>query len=164
MASGNTLAVFTARDNETPLSAYAQLDYRNGHWVLDFDASTEESAMFASVLSRSYAGGGITVYIHWAATSAVSGDVIWAVQFERIGEGQQDIDSDGFATAGTVTATAPGTSGHLDIASIAFTDGPSIDSLAVGEGFRLKVYRDADAGGDTMAGDAELRFVELKET
>lgn len=164
MASGNTICILTPAANEPPSSNYATLDTRNGHLVLDFDAATDESAIFTTVLPRHYAGGGITVYIHWAATSATSGDVIWGVQFERIGEGQQDIDSDGFASAQTVTATAPGTSGNVDIASVAFTDGAQIDSIAVGEAFRLKVYRDADAGGDTMSGDAELVAVCLKET
>lgn len=167
MASGETLCVFTPAANIPPASNYATLDTRNStspHLVLDFDASTDEAAIFSGVLPKHYAGGGITVYIHWAATSATSGDVIWGVQFERIGEGSQDIDSDGFASAKTVTATASGTSGNVDIASVAFTNGAEIDSIAVGEVFRLKVYRDADAGGDTMSGDAELLAVELRET
>lgn len=39
-----------------------------------------------------------------------------------------------------------------------------MDSLAAGEAFRLKVTRDADNASDTMAGDAELIGVEIKET
>lgn len=164
MASGNTLATFGPQDNIPPASFFATLDTRNGHLVLDFDASEDENAIFEGVLPRTYAGGGLTVYIHWAATSATSGNCVWNAAFERIGEGQQDIDSDGFATAQTVTAAAPGTSGNVDIASIAFTDGAQIDSIAVGEVFRLKITRDADNGSDTMTGDAELLAIEIKET
>lgn len=164
MASGNTLVAFFPADNEPPSSAFATLDTRNGHPVLDFDAASDESAIFTGVLPRNYGGGGLTVYLHWAATSATSGAVVWNAAFERIGEGSQDIDSDGFASAQAGTATAPGTSGNVDIQAITFTDGAQIDSLAVGESFRLKITRDADNGSDTMTGDAELVAVEIKET
>lgn len=164
MASGNTLLIFTPQANEPPSSNYATLDIRNGHRVLDFDDATDEAAVFKAVLPRNYAGGGLTVYLHYAMTNATSGDVVLTAAFERIGDGQQDIDSDGFASAQTATVTVPGTSGHVDIAAITFTDGAQIDSLAVGEAFRLKITRDANAGGDTAAGDLELVAVEIKET
>ena len=167
MATGNTLCVFTPQQNEPPSANYATLDTRNQHLVLDFDPAADEAANFKAVLPRHYAGGGITVYVHYAMTSATSGTVVWDVSFERIGDGVQDIDSDGFAAiqhSGAVTV--PGTSGNVDIASIAFTDGGQIDSVAVGELFRLKVSRDADSTNatDNATGDAELLAVELKET
>lgn len=163
MASGNTLCVFFPGDNEPPSSNYATLDQRNNHSVLDFDTTTQEAAIFTGVLPRHYAGGGITVYIHYAMTSATSGTCGWDVAFERMGNGSQDIDSDGFATAQTVTAvTVDGTSGNVDIVNVAVTDGANIDSIAVGESFRLRVRR--DVANDTAAGDAELIAVELKES
>lgn len=164
MASGNTLLVFTPHANEPPSASFATFDTRNNHLVLDFDAAADENAIFAGVLPRNYAGGGITVYIHWAASTATSGDCIWNAAFERVGEGQQDIDSDGFASAQAGTATAPATSGNIDIQAITFTNGAQMDSIAVGEAFRLKITRDADNGSDTMTGDAELLAVEIKET
>jgi len=85
------------------------------------------------------------------------------VAWERIGDQQQDIDSDGFAAANSVdNTTVPGTSGNVDIVNVTFTDGADMDSVAVGEGFRLKVTR--DAASDTASGDAELLRVEIKET
>jgi hypothetical protein len=163
LSSGNTLLVFKPQDNEPPSSNYATLDLRNGHLVLDFDTTTQEAAYFKGILPRHYAGGGITVYLHWAATSATTGTIGWDVAFERISNSQQDVDSDGFATAQTVTAaTVPGTSGHVDITNVAVTNGANIDSIAVGELFRLRVRR--DVANDTAAGDAELFAVELKET
>ena len=166
MASGDTLLIFHPFNNEPPASNYATLDARNLHPVLDFDDSTDELAVFSAVLPRAYSGGGLTVYIHWAATSATSGDAVWEAAFERIGDGQQDIDSDGFAAANYVADTAPGTSGYVTPAAITFTDGADMDSVAAGEGFRLKISRDADGTNatDDMTGDAELRFVEVKET
>lgn len=163
MATGNTLCTFFPADNEAPSANYATADMRNGHPVLDFDTTTQESAVFTGILPRHYAGGGITVYVHYSMTSAITGTCGWDVAFERIGDAQQDIDADGFATAKTVIAvTVPGTSGHVDIVNVAHTDGAEIDSIAVGEVFRLRIRR--DVANDTAAGDAELSGVELKET
>jgi len=164
MASGDTLCVFIPQQNEPPASNYATFDTRNQHPVLDFDDTTNESSVFSAVMPRHYAGTtGVTVYIHYAMSSAVAGDIDWDAAFERIGDQQQDLDVDGFAAVQSVDGTTvPATSGLVDIVSIAFTNGAQMDSVAVGEGFRLKVTRDAT--NDTAAGDGELRFVEIKET
>ena len=163
MASGDTLCVFTPLHNEPPASNPATLDLRNAHPVLDFDATTNESAVFSDVMPRNYAGSGVTVYIHYAMSSAEADTVDWDIAFERIGDQQQDLDADGFAAVNSVdNTTVPGTSGLVDIVNVTFTDGADMDSVAVGEGFRLKVTRDAT--NDDAAGDAELRFAEIKET
>lgn len=163
MASGDTLLLFTPLHNEPPASNPATLDVRNSHPVLDFDATTNESAVFSTVLPRHYTSGGITVYLHYAMTTAEVNTVDWDVAFERIGDQQLDIDGDSFATVNSVdNTTVPGTTGLVDIVSVAFTDGADMDSVAVGEGFRIKITRDASS--DDAAGDAELLFVELKET
>lgn len=166
MASGNSLLILTPLNNEPPASNFASVDTRNAHTVLDFDDTTDESAVFKAILPRNYAGGGLTVYIHYSLTSDITNKVRWEASFERVGDGQQDIDADGFASAqGVNVAAVPGTSGHVDIASIAFTDGAQIDSIAVGEGFRLKVQRKpSDTTNDTAVGDAELWAIEIKET
>ena len=163
MASGQTLLVFLPFHNEPSASNYATLDFRNNHPVLDFDTTTQETAQFTGVLPRNYAGGGITVYVHWAATSATTGTIGWDVSFERIGTGSQDIDSDGYATAQTITAaTVSGTSGNVSVTNVAVSNGANMDSIAVGEAFRLRIRR--DVANDTATGDAELVAVELKET
>lgn len=164
MASGNTLCQFGPADNEPPSASFATLDTRNGHPVLDFDAATDESAIFTGVMPRHYGAGGVTVYLHVAFSSAVANEARFDVAFERIGDGSQDIDSDGFASAQSVDVTAPATSGHVEIASVAFTDGAQMDSVAAGEAFRLKITRDADHANDDATGDAELVAVEIKET
>ena len=163
MASGDTLIIFTPYQNEPPASNFATLDLRNLHPVLDFDATTSESALFRAVMPRSYAGGGITVYIHYALTSATTGTIDWDVAFERIGDQQLDIDGDSFAAVNSVdNTTVPGTTGLVDIVTIAFTDGADMDSVAVGELFRLKIARDST--NDDATGDGELLAVEIKET
>jgi len=166
MASGDTLYTITPESNQPPASAYATPDRRNGLLVLDFDADTDENAIFVGILPRHYAGGGITVYLHWMASSAISGTCRWAVAIERHLAGTDDSDSDSFATAQTAGGTASGTSGSETVTSITFTDGAQMDSLTVGERFRLKVTRDADgtSGTDSVTGDTELVAVEIKET
>lgn len=164
MASGNTLCVFTAQANQPPAANYATPDVRNAHPVLDFDAAADESAIFGSVLPRHYAGGGLTVTIAWMATSATTGDVVWNADVERHSDDDVDLDSDSFAGANAATGTTASATGEVQYTAITFTDGADMDSLAVGESFRLKITRDADNGSDTMAGDAELLSVEVRET
>lgn len=162
MASGDTLAIFTPQCNEPPTSNFATLDTRNQHPVLDF--ALNEIGIFSDVMPRHYGGGGITIYLHYAMSSAVANDIKLETYFERIGDQQQDIDSDGFAAAqNTGDITVPGTSGNVDIVSTTHTNGAQMDSIAVGEGFRLKVKRVAVVGTDA-SGDLELRFIEIKET
>lgn len=163
MASGDTLITFVPQSNEPPTANFATLDTRNNHPILDFDDTTNEDAIYSGVMPQHYSGGGLTVFLHYAMTSATSGDVDLDASFERIGDQQQDIDSDGFAGAQSVdNTTVPGTSGLVDIVSIAFTNGAQIDSIIVGDGFRIKVIR--DAASDTATGDLELLFVEIRET
>lgn len=163
MASGDTLLTFIPQCNEPPASNFATLDIRNQHPVLDFDDTTNESAVFRGVMPRHYSGGGVTVYLHYAMTSAEADTIDWDAAFERIGDQQLDIDGDSFAAVNSVdNTTVPGTTGNVDVVSVAFTDGADMDSAAAGEGFRLKVTR--DAANDDAAGDAELLFVEIKET
>ena len=165
MASGETLFQFVpAKSNEPPTANRAREDERVGttHPVLDF--AIGEEAVFSMVLPRFYADGGITVYLHYAMTSAVANDIKLETSFERIGDQQQDLDADGFAPAqNTGDIVVPGTSGLVDIITSTHTNGAQMDSLAVGEGFRLKVKRVAVVGTDA-SGDLELRFVEIKET
>lgn len=161
MASGDTLLLIPAHSLDA--GSTATLDIRNSHPVLDFDAATNENAVFTAVMPQHYDGGGITVYLHYSMTSATTGDIDWDVELERIGDQQLDIDADSFAAANSVdNTTVPGTSGNVDVVSVAFTDGADMDSVAAGELFRIRVTR--DAASDTAAGDAELHAVEIRET
>lgn len=120
MSSGNTLCTFLPNNNEPPASNPATPDLRNQHPILNFDTTTQEAAIFTGVMPRNYAGGGVTVSVHWCAASATSGTIGWDVSFERIGAAQQDIDSDGFASAQTITAaTVDATSGNVSITNVA---------------------------------------------
>ena len=163
MASGDTLCRFFPANNEPPATNYATPDRRNGHPVLDFDGSTNEDAIFSDIMPQHYGGGGVTVYLHYSMATAETDDTDWDVAFERIGDQQLDVDADNFAAANSVDGTTvPGTTGLVDVVSVAFTDGADMDSVAVGELFRLKVTRDASSDADNT--DSELHCVEIRET
>jgi len=151
-------AVFTASDNQPPASAFATLDTRNSIAVLDFDAATDESAVFVGIMPEAASlGSGLIVRLNWMATTATSGNVRWGVQFER---SNTDLDSDSFAAAVEANGAANGTSGILTTTAITVTD---FDGITAGDVFRLKVFRNADdATNDTMTGDAELVAVEIR--
>lgn len=161
MASGDLLWSFHPYNNEPPASNYATLDTRNLHPVLDFDAATDEFAVFLWTVPPFYSGGSIAVKVYWAATSATSGDGVITSAIETLNA--QDMDSDGFASANTATTTCSGTSGVCVETSITHTSGAQMDSIAAGHRSRVKISRDADAAGDTMSGDLELRSVDLYE-
>jgi len=165
MASGDTLLTFHPYNNEPPTGTYATLDTRNSHPILDFiHTGTNENAIFSAIMPRNYAGTtGVTAYIHYSMTSAVTGTVDWDIAFERIGDQQQDVDINSFAAPQSVDNTdVPGVSGLVDIVSISFTNGAQMDNVAVGELFRIMVTRDGI--NDDATGDAELHAVEIKET
>ena len=157
--ASKTLARFTPRENQPPATAFATLDTRNSIAVLDFDAATDEAAIFSGVIPD-YANlsSGLKIRLAWMATTATSGNVRWGVQLERC---TTDLDADSFDTATLATSAANGTSGIVTVAEITAT---ALDGLAVGDTFRIRIYRDADdATNDTMSGDAELIAVEVQQ-
>lgn len=164
MASGDTLLIFTPLHNEPPSSAFATYDWRNRHPTLDFDAATDESAIFTAIMPRHYAGGGITVYLHLTDSNDnnPAHQSYWDVAFERMTG--LDLDGDSFAAAQSGHVGPNGTVGVPVALAIPFADGAEMDSVAAGEPFRLKVTRDADNGSDDWINDVELLGIELKET
>lgn len=123
--------------------------------VLAFDASTEETTYYF-FQALGYGSGNITCKVQWYADTGSSGDVIWGAQLAAItpNTDSQDIETKAFATAQTATDTHLGTTNQrlheIDITV------SNLDSVAAGDWCCLKLYRNAAAGGDTMAGDALL--------
>ena len=156
-----TYAVFRAyNDSMPPSTAFATLDSRNNIGVADFDDATDESLFFMGIIPEAASlGSGLKIRLHWMATTATSGNVVWDVSLERM---NTDLDSDSFASIASGTAAANGTSGILTVTEITLT---TIDSVTAGDGFRLKVTRDANktsSPADDMSGDAELVLVEVR--
>lgn len=154
-AGTKTIARWFPMNNEPPASNFATLDTRNGHPVLDFDTTTQETACFRGVLPQgTVLTSGVTVFLQCSLTSATSGTVGWDVSFERV-NASLDIDADNFGTAQVITATTvPGTSGQTLVMSVNFSQAQLPTSLAAGDQYRLRIRR--DVANDTAAGDAEL--------
>jgi hypothetical protein len=127
--------------------------------VLAFDAATDESAYF-TVRLADYVGTTLQlgVDIVWGADSATSGDVVWGMQIQAItpNTDSTDPETDGFDTAGTVTDSHLGTTAgreHLVALEMGDTD---TDGAVDGDVIKIRIYRDADNGSDTLAGDAYI--------
>lgn len=162
MASGNTLIILMPQSYEPPATGFASLDIRNGHPVLAFSTATISWAIWTGVMPQHYAGTtGTVTYIHYAMKNATSNTVDWTINWERIGDGSQNIDSDGFATDESATGTTvPGTAGLVDIVGVTATDGTPMDSVAVGETFRLKLTQ-TTLGSATD--NSQVLAVEIRE-
>ena len=157
-----TLARFNAMDAQpSATSNFATIDTRNNIAVLEFDGgSTNEETSFVSIIPEgANLASGISVRIFWMADTATSGQCRFGIQFEKNGT---DMDSDSFDTATEAnTAATNGTSGIETVTEITCTN---IDSLAAGDRFRMKLYRDAsDTTNDTMTGDCQVTAVELRQ-
>lgn len=124
---------------------------------LAFDASTEEYAWFHMPTPDYWDLGTITVKFHWTAASS-SGDVIWGAA--GLCRSDDDALDTALGTAQTVTDTLTATGDeHTTSATSAITIG---GTPAKGDKLYLRVYRDADAGGDTLAADAHLTGITIK--
>lgn len=174
MASGDTFLILGPHDYTPPATLFATLDTVTGTStpveafdVLDFDDTTQEYADFHGlVLPSTYAGGGLTITIFYSAAEASTDVVDWEAAIRRIADDAEDLDT----TAHTfdyngVVDTAPSAVGEVAYATITFTSGADMDSLAAGEMFTLRVTRDPtpDSGTD-VTGDASIHAIRIAET
>ena len=150
----------------TPVACAATIDLRNSKPVLDFDATSNELAVFSSVLPRNYGGGGITATIGWMASTATTADTSWKLRWKSVTDDADDLDVKNYAAPQVNAAVdVASASGEVDYFTITFSDGAQMDSVAAGELFYIMLERDAQDGtADDMAGDAEFVFMELQET
>ena len=155
------LAAFDANDATFPAADPAAASSRNGHPILAFDDTTDESVIFHDTMSNDYSDDALTVDVDWVASAATTGDVGWDVAFERITPGGQDIDSDGFAAVQSGSSTTSGTSGIVTRTSIAFTQAQA-DAMTAGDAFRVSVTRDTGVGSN-MTGDAQVLRVSVRQ-
>ena len=162
MASNDTLLIWSPLAAELAENVYPRMDFRNAHPVVDFEDAQDATITFHGVLPKSYSGNGVVVKIHWAATSATTGNVRWVSNIERIGDQVLDIDTDSWGTSVYANDDCPGTCGYVKVSNRNHDEGAEMDNLVAGELFRLKVKRESGVS-DTMVGDAELLMVELRE-
>jgi hypothetical protein len=124
-----------------------------------FDAGTDEFAQAMIVMPNNWNAGTVTAKFHWTASTG-SGDVVWGLQGRAYAN--DDALDQAMGTAQTATDTLTATN-DVDIspATSAITLG---GTAASGNPVIFQVYRDADAGGDTLGADARLLGVEISYT
>lgn len=130
-----------------------------------FDPATAENLLLTSFLSPRYGGAGLTLRLLWRST-ATTGSCVWRARLRRINTGAASLlgAHDYWAAAQTVTTATAGTASHPVLSTVAFTNGAQMESLAAGEAFALMIGRNAASGSDTLAVDADLIGVDLRET
>ena len=157
-SASTTISRWTVLSNETPSSSFATFDTRNDNPVLDFTA-TSSRAVFSDVIPQTWTNSSTaSVILHLAMSTATTGTVAFGAEFESLRFGVQDMDGGGFATQVSTTATVAGTSGQLFSLTLSMTSS-TLDNIAKGDGFRVRINRSTS----TAVGDAELRFVELRQ-
>lgn len=129
--------------------------------TLDFDAGTDEYAQFAVRMPKSWDEGTITAAFLWTANSTSTNSVIWGIQGVALSD--NDAIDTAFGAAQTVT-DANGSSAYTErisgaTAAVTIGNTPAAEDWVV-----FQVYRDAAAGGDTLAADALLLGVTLYYT
>ncbi len=170
MASDDLMFALTPNAVTGPKTSYATLDLLDGgsspeelFTVLDFDAASIEYADFKICLPDNYDGGGLTIAIPFTMSSATSGNVVLEAAIRRCADGVEQLDQSHTYDYNSVTVAVESTVSKIGYATITFTDGADMDSLAAGEMGMLRVRRKADDGSDTAAGDAELQMIICKE-
>jgi hypothetical protein len=147
-------------------TAYAQFKSSAGtNFPVDawaFDGATEED-LFVLLMLQNYGSGNLTLRLTWYADSTTSGDVIWGAAVAAItpDTDSQDVETKAFATANTVTDSHLGTTAQrVHQCTITISN---LDSVAANDIVWLRIYRDADAAGDTLnAVDANLLTANLE--
>jgi hypothetical protein len=127
---------------------------------MDFDDSSDEFAQWTVVMPNDWNAGTVTAVFYWLADSAVGNDVVWGFQGRSYGDGEA-IDQ-AWGVAQTVTDTNTGQN-QVNIsgttAAITLAGTPAASEMV-----QFRAYRDADAGGDTLSGDARLIAIRVTFT
>ena len=173
MATGNTLVVFNPASNVPPSTAYATLDTFvsadspvQNYMVLDFDSAGTEYADFSFVVPSHYSASALfDVFINWSCDTAGGTDgVVWAVQFKSVTDDGDDLDTKTFGTAQVFAESLPASAaGEVQQASKTGITFAAAQSPLAGELLFVRLYRDHDAGDDTLANDAEFHSMEIRE-
>ncbi len=171
MATGNTLLWLSPLSSCGPNATAAQFDTIVGTStpaesvpVLAFDSTTAEYADFRAKMPQHYGGGGVTLHLATGGGGA-AGTYNFRAAFRAIEDDTEDLDT----TAHTydyndVDITGPSAIGEVVIDTLAFTDGADMDSTGAGDEFILRIGRNPADAQDTMAADAYLHGIEIRET
>lgn len=150
-------AMYGASTNGATTGQYESSSNKINVKVLDFDGATEEYGWFNIPAPDWWDLGTVTAKFHWTAASG-SGDVIWGIA--GLARSNDDALDTALGTAVTVTDTLiTALDEHVTPTTSAVTIG---GTPAKGDNLYFRVYRDADAAGDTLNSvDARLLGVSI---
>jgi len=132
--------------------------------VWAFDDTSAEYIDFLCRLTYQYDSGGLTFTLVTSA-AATSNAYVMGAAIRRFADDAEDLDTThSYAFNDASAITAPSAQNEVSYDDVTFTDGGDMDSLAAGELFVLRIYRNASDGSDNMTGDAYLWHVTGVET
>jgi hypothetical protein len=159
-----TRFVFTPLNAEFPSTNFPQLltiHSTERIYALAFDASTDESAIWTTIVPQGWTGT-ITAVITYVMASATSGTVGLQVSVEAVTDGDST-DLDATTSYDTVnnsaSTTVPGTAGYIDQISITLTNN---DGSGAADFIRFKLNRDADGSAITDSATGDLYFLAME--
>jgi len=145
-------------DNDGSCSDTDEASWDIGIKYLQFDQSTDDNADSLIVkLPDNFDGTDDTVStdLYWFSDTN-SGAVVWCLEFRSADDGNDDAWSAWNTSESCITDTVPGTAGYVGIASDSSVTNTEVDSWSGGDIIQIRVRRDENAGGDTLADDAQL--------
>jgi len=126
--------------------------------VLDFDKATDEFAQFSVAFPKSWNEGTITYQVYWTPGGASTGVCIWGLQ--GVACGDSDTIDVAYGTAVTVSDTGIGTIEDQQVSAVSsavtIAGSPAVDQQTY-----FQIFRDANAGGDTLDDDCRLLGIKI---
>lgn len=121
-----------------------------GVYTYAFASNIEEELFFITQMPHSWAiGTDVDVHVHWGASSAAVGDVVWGIELTTSGIGGSMATTTIYTATGATTGTAK-TNEYTDIVNLN-TAGWELSQLLVG-----RIFREAGNVADTYNADAYL--------
>ena len=126
--------------------------------VLDFDKATDEFAQFSVAFPKSWNEGTITYQVYWTPGGASTGVCIWGLQ--GVACGDSDTIDVAYGTAVTVSDAGIGTIEDQQVSAVSsavtIAGSPAVDQQTY-----FQIFRDANAGGDTLDDDCRLLGIKI---
>jgi hypothetical protein len=121
-------------------------------WTMD--AATAAYMDFYGQL-QGYGGGGLTAAWDWLVTTTATTTVVFGGAFRRMAAGE-DLTAAHTFDANFATEAGQGTVAAVATDNMTFSDGADMDSVADGEPFVFRFFRNATATGDAITTNVYL--------
>ena len=152
-----TIATFTALENHPVSANFATLNTRNfdNVGVLQFAAGSPiREARFISVIpDNAVLANGLLIRTQFSTITATSGSCRWGAQIKKL-------SSTSYAASAGIDVTVSGTANQTTMTGTITL--PSIDSLAPGDAYALRIFRESSNVADTLVDSAQLLTVEVR--